>query len=193
MDLVTMKNDLSIKSKNGISFLLSGTIIWGFITILFLQSFDINTKNLFALYLTGLTFPLAVILSNIMKIDWKAKNNPLGQLGLILNLAQFVYFPLIFWAIISTPDEMLLFFAIITGAHFFPYGWIYHTKVYYILSPLMVLLILLIGFSLKGEYLWLIPFTMFFSLMALNLFLFIDYKKKLLITSKLIKDYNLSS
>ncbi|MBZ5749662.1 hypothetical protein K9V48_05245 [Metabacillus sp. DBTR6] len=72
MDLLTMKNELSVKSKNGTSFLLSGVIIWGIITILFLQSFEINTKNIFALYSTGLMFPLSVIISKIMKVDWKA-------------------------------------------------------------------------------------------------------------------------
>jgi hypothetical protein len=188
MDLLTMKNELSVKSKNGISFMLSGVIIWGIITILFFQSFEINMKNIFALYTTGLMFPLAVILSKIMNVDWKANSNPLGNLGLILNLAQFVYFPLIFWAFISNPNEMLVFFAIITSAHFLPYGWLYHTKVYYILSPIMVLFIFFIGLLLNGEYLWVIPLTMFISLVFLNLFLFIDYKKKVSHTSGLTID-----
>ena len=185
-----MKNELSAKSKNGTSFLLSGVIVWGIITILFLQSFEINTKNIFALYSTGLTFPLAVIISKIMKVDWKAKNNPLGNLGLILNLAQLVYFPLIFWAFISDPNEALVFFAIITSAHFFPYGWLYNTKVFYILSPIMVMLFFFIGLILNGEHLWVIPLTMLISLIFLNLFLFIDYKKKVSITSGFTKDFN---
>ena len=190
MDLLTLKNELSVKSKNGTSFLLSGVIIWGIITILFLQSFEINTKIIFTLYSTGLMFPLAVIISKIMKVDWKAKTNPLGNLGLILNLAQLVYFPLIFWAFISNPNEALIFFAIITSAHFFPYGWLYNTKVFYILSPIMVLLVFFIGLILNGKYLWVIPLTMLISLVFLNIFLFIDYKKKVSITSGLSKDFN---
>ncbi|WP_394186294.1 DUF7010 family protein [Metabacillus halosaccharovorans] len=192
MDLLSMKNDLSIKSKNGISFLLAGTIVWGIITILFLQSFEISMKNIFALYSTGLMFPLSVILSKIMNVDWKAKGNQLGNLGLILNVAQFIYFPLIFWAMISNPDEMIVYFAIITSSHFFPYGWVYHSKVYYILSPIMVLVVFIIGLLLKDEYMWVIPFTMFISLIMLSVFLFIDYKKKLMISSKKMKDYNVS-
>ncbi|MFC7684902.1 DUF7010 family protein [Ureibacillus sp. GCM10028918] len=178
MDLMAMKNELSLKSKNGTSFLLSGVIIWGIITILFLQSFEINMKNIFALYSTGLMFPLAVLISKFMKVDWKAKSNPLGNLGLILNLAQFVYFPLIFWAFFSKPNEALVFFAMVTSAHFFPYGRLYNTKVYYILSPIMVLLVFLIGMKLNDAYLWVIPLTMLVSLLFLNLFLLIDYKKK---------------
>lgn len=188
MDLLTMKNELSVKSKNGTSFLLSGVIIWGIITILFLQSFEINMKNIFALYSTGLMFPLAVVISTVMKVDWKAKRNPLGNLGLVLNLAQLIYFPLIFWAFISHPHEAIVFFAIITSAHFFPYGWLYHTKVYYILSPIMVLLIFTIGLIIPTDSLWVIPLTMLILLLFLTLFLYIDYKKKVSIISGHTKD-----
>lgn len=190
MDLLEWRNELSLKSKNGVSFLASGVIVWGIITILFLQSFEINMKNLFALYATGLTFPLAVMISKIMKVDWKAKSNPLGNLGLIFNLAQFIYFPLIIWAFISNPNDALVFFAIITSAHFFPYGWLYNTKVYYILSPIMALLVFFIGLNVNGDYLWVIPLTMVVLLVSLNLFLLLDYKKKASITSALTKDFN---
>lgn len=191
MDLLTMKNELAIKSKNGTSFLLSGTIIWVIITIVFFQTFDINTKNIVALYSTGLMFPLSVLLSIIMKVDWKAKGNPLGNLGLILNVAQLIYFPLIFWAFISNPNEVVVVFAIITAAHFFPYGWLYNTKVFYFLSPIMVLAVFFVGLTLKGEHLWAIPLTMVISLVSINLLLLLDYKKKVTITSELTNGHTL--
>ncbi|WP_425609189.1 DUF7010 family protein [Ureibacillus aquaedulcis] len=95
-----------------------------------------------------------------------------------MNLAQLVYFPLISWVFFSNPNDALIFFALITSAHFFPYGWLYNTKVYYILSPLLVLLVFFVGLILNDAYLWVIPLTMFISLLILNLFLLVDYKKK---------------
>ncbi|WP_425444441.1 DUF7010 family protein [Terribacillus aidingensis] len=42
-------------------------------------------------------FPLSVGISTLLKADWKSKDNPLGDLGLYLNLAQLIYFPIPSW------------------------------------------------------------------------------------------------
>ncbi len=72
------------------------------------------------LFSTGLMFPLSMGLSNLLKADWKFEGNPLGKLGVFLNIAQLVYFPILFWAIGKSPEEAIIFFSIITAAHFFP-------------------------------------------------------------------------
>ncbi len=178
MDLIKMKNELSVRFKNGITFLLAATIIWTIITIIFLQHIDIRQKNIFMLYSTGLMFPLAYFLSKILKVDWNSQKNPVGTLGMYLNITQLIYFPIIFWAFIKSPAEMVLFFAIITGAHLFPYGWVYNTKVYYVLSPVITLLIFGVYFFLGDEDIWIIPITMVIFLIVLNILLYFDYKKK---------------
>ena len=119
MNITALQNELSVKNKNGMAFLLSAVLIWTIITIVFLLPLPLQEKNIYALLSTGLVFPLAVLLSKIIQADWKSANNPLGDLGLYLNLAQLMYFPIIFWALTYSPAEMLMFFAIITGAHFF--------------------------------------------------------------------------
>jgi hypothetical protein len=178
LNLLDVKNELSVRCKNGISFLLAATIIWTIITVIFLQPFGIKEKNIFMLYSTGLMFPLAIIISKMIKADWKANDNPLSKLGLYLNLAQIMYFPIIFWAFVKSPTNMVLFFAVITGAHFFPYGWLYNTKVYFIIAPIISIIIMVIGWSVTIENLWFLPFIMVISLLFLNLLLYIDYKKK---------------
>ncbi|MBA2875577.1 DUF7010 family protein [Thermaerobacillus caldiproteolyticus] len=178
LNLLEVRNELSVRGKNGISFLLAATIIWAIITVIFLQPFGIKEKNVFMLYSTGLMFPLAIIISKMIKADWKANDNPLSKLGLYLNLAQIMYFPIIFWAFVKSPNNMVLFFAVITGAHFFPYGWLYNTKVYFIIAPIISILIMIIGWAVAVENLWLLPFTMVISLLFLNLLLYVDYKKK---------------
>lgn len=49
---------------------------------------------------TGLMYPLSIGFAKIIKAEWKF-DHPLGSLGLLLNVAQFIYFPLIFWAFIK--------------------------------------------------------------------------------------------
>lgn len=45
MDLNKTRHKLSVRGKNGIGFLLSAFVIWSIITMIFLQSIDIQQKN----------------------------------------------------------------------------------------------------------------------------------------------------
>lgn len=178
LELYETRKELSVKGKNGIGFLLSASVVWSIITIIFLQSIETDQKNIYMLFSTGLMFPLSVGISTLIKADWKLKNNPLGNLGLFLNLAQLIYFPILFWGIIKSPNDAILFFAIITGAHFFSYGWFYNAKPYYIMSPIISVVIMLLGLYLNGEHLWLIPFSMPILFLFLIFWLYLDYKNK---------------
>ena len=179
LEVIKMRNELSVRGKNGIGFLISAVVIWSIITVLFIQPIEVNQKNIYMLFSTGLMFPLSVGISTLIKADWKLENNPLGNLGLFLNLAQIVYFPILFGGIINSPNSAIMLFAIITSAHFFPYGWFYNVKSYYIMAPIMSLFILFLGLYLNGENLWLIPFSMVILLLVLILSLHLDYKRKI--------------
>ncbi|MDY7223254.1 DUF7010 family protein [Halalkalibacterium halodurans] len=178
MTIHELRDDASIKAKNGLGFILSGTVVWLLITFIFLLPFSLQTKNIFMLAMTGLLFPLAVGISSIMKADWKLEKNPLNKLGLTLNVAQFIYFPIVFWAFIESPEEMIIFFAVITGAHFFPYGWFYRARAYSAMAPVISIVIVIIGWTVDLTKLWLIPLIMTLLLLLLSVWLFADYKKK---------------
>lgn len=124
-------------------------------------------------------FPLSVSISTLIKADWKLENNPLGNLGFYLNMAQIIYFPILFWGIIKSPADAILFFSMITGAHFFPYGWFYHAKAYYIIAPVISVVVMLLGLYINGDHLWLIPLFMVVILTLLTYWLYLDYKKKM--------------
>lgn len=180
MRLVEVRNELSVRGKNGIGFLCSAIVIWLIILILFLQSTNIYEKNKYMLFSTGLMFPLSVWISTFINADWKLKNNnPLGNLGLYLNLAQLIYFPILIWGMIKSPEVAIVFFAIITGAHFFPYGWFYNAKAYYVMAPIISVVIMFLGLYLNEKNLWLVPFFMVIFLVVLILWLRLDYKRKI--------------
>ena len=130
------------------------------------------------LYATGLMFPLSVAISTFIKADWKLKDNPLGNIGLLLNIAQIIYFPILIWGIIKSPSEAIMLFAIITGAHFFPYGWFYNSIPYYVMAPVISIVIMVLGMNVNGKNLWLEPLTMAILLSLLVLWLYIDYRNK---------------
>lgn len=178
LELLETRNELSVRGKNGIGFLMSAFVIWSIITIIFLQSIEIHQKNILMLYSTGLMFPLSVGISTLIKADWKLKNNPLGNLGLILNFAQVIYFPILFWGMIKSPNEAIMFLAIITGAHFFPYGWFYNAKPYYVMAPIISVVIMFLGLYLHEEKIWMIPLSMAILFIFLICWSHLDYKSK---------------
>ncbi len=74
---------------------------------------------------------------------------------------------------------MIIFFAIITGAHFFLYGWFYRTKVYLIMSPMISIIITAISWNLKDHHIWYVPLSMIVLLIIQIGWLYIDYRQKI--------------
>lgn len=178
MTLKESRRKLSISGKNGVGFLLAGLVIWIITTGIFLTSLPLIQKNIYMLFTTGLMFPLSILISKLIKADWKFDQQPLGKLGMYLNLAQFMYFPILAWAFQHTPAQVVAFFAVITGAHFFPYGWLYDTKAYLIFAPIISISVIIISWNIGTHQLWLIPLFMSISLSVLIYFLLVDYRKK---------------
>lgn len=185
LNLKNLKEDLAIRSKNGIPFIFAATVVWSLITVIYVLPFELRLKNLLLFFSTGLMFPLSVLFSNLFKSDWKSETNPLSSIGLVLNLAQLVYYPIVFWAFIKNPSQMVLFFAIIIAAHLFPYGWLYDNKPFTFMSPMMSFTLAVIGWNLSIDKLWYIPLSMVIFLIILNICLYLEYNKKLKATNKI--------
>ncbi|ARK23347.1 hypothetical protein SporoP37_00670 [Sporosarcina sp. P37] len=176
MNLFEARNDISIRGKNGIAFLLSAVVIWSIITVIFLQPIEMSQKNIFMMFSTGLMFPLSLALSKLLNADWKFDDHELGVLGLFLNLAQIIYFPILFWAMIKSPYDAIMIFAVITGAHFFPYGWFYNAKPYYYAAPIIAMSMMFLGLYAAPDHLWLLPFFMTVLLLMLVISLYLDFR-----------------
>lgn len=121
-----LKLEIQLKAKNGIDFILAACIAW--IGIFLIWKFTINTpyeKSVFTFIFSAILLPIAFGFSKIFKTEWKIKNNPLQPLGLWLNFAQLIYFPFLIFVLVKFPDYFIMAYAIITGAHLFPYAWFY--------------------------------------------------------------------
>jgi len=85
--------------------------------------------------------------SKIIKVDFQNKENPLTTLGIIFSVNQMLYILIAMWVYATVPDKMVMVYAMIFGAHLLPYGWLYKSKSYYVLSVLIPIVVLAIGLS----------------------------------------------
>nr|WP_143745439.1 hypothetical protein [Marinococcus halophilus] len=69
MEVCAWRNELSVKGKNGIAFLMAAVLVWGLITLVFLLSLDLYTKNIFMLCSSGLMLPLAILFSRLLRAE----------------------------------------------------------------------------------------------------------------------------
>lgn len=48
-------------------------------------------------------------------------------------------------AIDTYREKMVMVYAMVTGAHFMPYGWLYQSKAYFVLSVVIPVVMLMLG------------------------------------------------
>lgn len=179
LDLKTLKTDLTIRCKNGIPFIFSEIVVWVLISAIYLSPFNLRLKNLMVFFCIGALIPLSVLFTTLFKAEWNPEDNELNSIAKILNISQFIYYPIVIWAFIRKPEEMVLLYAFIVSAHLFPYGWLYDNKVFTILSPIMVFTVIILGWFVSISMLWCIPLAMVVFLIILNIFVYREYTKKI--------------
>lgn len=166
-NLKNLKLEIQLQAKNGIDFILSGGILWFGIFLIWTLSFTPYSKSILSFMAGAILLPLAFGLSKILKTNWKIKDNPLQPLGIWLNFAQLIYFPFLIFVLIKQPDYFIMTYAIITGAHLFPYAWFYDQIGYAIIGILISVGSLLIALNITPAQMWIIP--LFTSLMLILL------------------------
>lgn len=176
-ELDHLRVDLSIKAKNGIDFMLAATIVWSCIAIIWTFDFSSYSKSVFTFMIGGLLLPLAFVFSKILKTEWKT-SNPLQPLGLWLNFAQLFYFPFLIFILIAYPDHFIMTYAIITGAHLFPYAWFYKEKAYVVAAGLISIGALYIELFLSEDLKYLHGVMTAVMLLVLAITLYISFKKR---------------
>ncbi len=166
-NLGDLKLEIQLQAKNGIDFILSAGILWLIISYIWTLEYTSYDRSIFTFIIGVILLPLAFGLSKVLKTNWKVKDNPLQPLGLWLNFAQLIYFPFLIFILIKYPDYFIMAYAIITGAHLFPYAWFYDEFGYAVCALLISVGTLLITLNVSVKKIWAVPlFTsaMFFLL-----------------------------
>ncbi|MDC6384682.1 hypothetical protein D2V93_01960 [Flagellimonas taeanensis] len=173
-----LKSELQHKAKNGIDFITAASLVWLLIYGIWTLDSPAFSKSIFTFMIGALLLPLALGFSKIFKTEWKIKNNPLQPLGLWLNFAQLIYFPFLFFLLYRNPEYFIMGYAIITGAHLFPYAWLYDEMGYAIAAVLISVGSLVISLSLGLDGAFYIPLCTALLLALLALWIF--YRLKIL-------------
>jgi hypothetical protein len=147
MDLENLRMDCAIKQKKGLHIILASVIIWSAVLVVQLMNIPQLTKNLYTFCCTAPLLPLAFIISKIIKVDFQNKGNPLTDLGVLFSVNQILYLLIAMWVYPTVPEKMLMVIAMIFGAHLLPYGWLYKSKTYMVLSVFIPVAALIIGLN----------------------------------------------
>ncbi len=173
-----LRLELSVRAKNGIDFILAASLVWIAITYVWTLPYPSYNKSIIAFMVGGVMMPLAILFSKLFKTEWTIKSNPLQPLGLWLNFAQLVYFPFLIFVLIKMPDYFVMVYAIITGAHFFPYAWFFKSVAYAIVAVIISVGAMLLGLLLPQQSFYLIPLFLSASLLILAGALYSNQKNR---------------
>ena len=170
MNLDEMRLDGAIKQKKGLHFILASVIIWSAVLIVHLTTLPILTKNLLTFCFTAPLMPLAFMISKIIKVDFTNKDNPLTNLGILFSANQILYLLIAMWIYNAVPEKMVMILAMIFGAHLLPYGWLYKSKSYTVLSIVIPIAALIIGIIFPPYFVagFMIAVEIIFSLLLSN-------------------------
>lgn len=155
--LAELKSEIQFEAKYGVDFMLSAGILWFFIFLIWNLEYSSYNKSIFTFMVGGVLLPMAFGFSKILKTNWKVKGNPLQPLGLWLNIAQLIYFPFLIFILIKDSDYFIMTYAIITGAHLFPYAWFYDEMGYLVAAILISVGSLLIALNVGPAEMWSVP------------------------------------
>lgn len=139
-EMAELKKEYARGQKCGAHFISASLLIWIFIAAVGFTHFSQYYKNVLSLYSSALLVPLALLFSKIYKIKFSDKENPLNSAGLIFALNQMLYLLLVILVWMIKPEQMLTAYAIVVGAHFFPYSWLYDSMTYRIVAILIPVL-----------------------------------------------------
>lgn len=145
MQLEQLRNDIALKQKKGLPFILSSVILWGLITLVCALDLPVQTQNLLVFCCACPLLPLSCLVGKWIGVDIFSKENPLGRLGFLFTLNQLLYLLIVMWVFAAVPEKMVMVHAMVFGAHLLPYSWLYRSKAYAVFAVALPPAALLLG------------------------------------------------
>ena len=140
-----VKVEFAVKQKKGLPFIMASTVLWTIMLIAFLTDLNVSAKNMIAMCCSALLMPVGMLFGKILKVDMFCKDNPFSSLSVVAALNQLMYLPIVLWTMYAVPDKMIMVYAIVVGAHFLPYYWIYFSPTYFYASIIIPIVSLMFG------------------------------------------------
>ncbi|WP_068674166.1 hypothetical protein [Oceanobacillus sp. Castelsardo] len=160
MNMREVQNDLMQRTKKGVAMLYVGAIYWFLMGILGFFDMHINLLGLIYLIGIGMIFPLGILVSNLLKIDFIARGNELSGFAGVIGGMQILFAPILIMIYIEKIEWLPFFIAILTGAHFLPFSVLYKSKGYIFQSIAVVLMAMVVGFIFMDFVYTILPFSL---------------------------------
>lgn len=151
MGLDNLRDDIIIKQKKGLPFIMTSVVIWTLVTIVSLLDIEIGTKNLLVFCCSSPLVPLSWLIGKKLKIDIFSNENELGKLGSIFTMNQLLYLLIVVWVFNAVPEKMIMVHAMVFGAHLLPYSWLYKSNSYRNCAIIIPILSLVLGTIFNGS------------------------------------------
>ncbi len=175
----TIRKDLARRNKRGLPFIMASVILWiGILVVWLLPIQNILTRNLLTFFCTAPLMPLAFVFSKFLKAEFSAKDNPLNNLGILFSINQFLYILIAMWAYAAAPTNMVMLLGMIFGAHLLPFAWLYQSTAYLIMSIIIPSTMLLVGYNLPEERVFLLAGIMICLAAIFSVWLGIEIRRE---------------
>ena len=140
-----LRIEYAVEQKKGMPFIMASFVVWMLMLIAFLTNFDIAIKNIIAMCCSALLMPLGMLFGKLLKVNTISNTNPLSGLAIFVSINQVLYLPIVLWAMYAIPDKMIMIYAIIVGAHFLAFYWLYFSPTYFYASIIIPIASLILG------------------------------------------------
>jgi len=150
---------ISEQAQKGTPMILAGIIFW---ILALIANFVLPSDIIVWFYLFGIgaVFPLGILISKVLKINFLANDNPLSVIGGLIGGIQVFFAPLIILVALNQPDWIPFVVGILTGAHFLPYVSIYDSRAYLFQTVATVGIVTVVGFSWMTQSYLFIPIAL---------------------------------
>lgn len=145
MIFVQLQEKVIRSQKRGIHFIIASVVLWIGISVIRMLDVPILMQNMLTFCMSAPLMPLAYLISKILGIPFQDKENPLSAMGIVLAVAQLPYLLIVMWVYRAAANYMVMVYAMVTGAHFLPYGCYYKSKVYYGFGVVIPIITLMLG------------------------------------------------
>ena len=145
MSIDELRIDIAKEQKKGLPFIMASVVIWTLILIVSCLNLPLHTRNLLVFCCSCPLMPLAMLASKLIKVDLFSKKNPLGNLGLLFTLNQFLYILIVMWVFSAVPEKMIMVYGMVFGAHLLPYSWLYKSTAYRVVAIFLPITALIVG------------------------------------------------
>jgi len=151
--LDALRDDMRYSQRAGLPFIITAAIIWGLIAIATSINLPMYTSDLVVFCCACPLMPIAMLVGKILKVDILDKKNVLWKAGILFTCNQMIYLLIAMWTMSAVPEKMVMVYAMIFGAHYLPYSWLYKEKTYLISAILITVASLILGLTVPRNVL----------------------------------------